>query len=244
MLANLLTELAQVVSPAWWHQNFDELLKVFLIDITLAGDNAIVVGIAASQVRRDIRAKVIFWGIAGAVILRVLFAGITQQLLSIIGLTLAGGLLLLWVCWKMFRQISSDDNHDIDEINRKGELEIDPAKAVGFSTAVGQIMLADLSMSLDNVLAVAGAAGKSQLVLFIGLGLAILLMAIASHFIARLLGRYPWIAWLGLAVIVWVAIDMIYRGTHEVTCEAYNVGCSETLMEGIKHRLGLSRGAP
>lgn len=247
MLASFFSELAHVLSPHWWQANFDELLKVFLIDITLAGDNAIVVGIAASQVRKEIRAKVIFWGIAGAVILRVMFAGVTQQLLSVIGLTLAGGLLLLWVCWKMFRQISSPDCHDIDEIEKKVQSsDIDPAKAVSFGAAVGQIMLADLSMSLDNVLAVAGAAGKSQVVLFVGLALAILLMAIASHFIARLLGRYPWIAWLGLAVIVWVALDMIYRGSHEVTCKAYDIGCSETLVDGIKHRLGLglAKGHP
>lgn len=239
MLQTLLTELGHALSIGWWQQNYDELLKVFLIDITLAGDNAIVVGIAASQVRKEIRSKVIFWGIAGAVLLRVMFAGVTQQLLSIIGLTLAGGILLLWVCWKMFRQISSDDSHDIDEIDRKVASESEPESAVSFRTAVGQIILADLSMSLDNVLAVAGAAGKSQLVLFIGLALAIVLMAVASHFIARLLGRMPWIAWLGLAIILWVAFDMIYRGSHEVTCAAYDLGCSETLGKAIRGRLGL-----
>ncbi len=241
MMAELLAEIAQVLSIGWWQHNFDDLLKVFLIDITLAGDNAVVVGLAASRVAPEQRAKVIFWGIALAVLLRVLFAGVTQQLLAIVGLTLAGGLLLAWVCWKMFRQITSDEGHDIDEINAKvasGEVQ---GSGMSFSTAVGQIVLADLSMSLDNVLAVAGAAGKSQVVLFVGLALAILLMAIASHFIAKLLGRYPWIAWLGLAIIVWVALDMIYRGSHEVTCQAYNIGCSEDLLSGIRHRLGLGR---
>lgn len=239
MFEQLLTELGHVVSLHWWQHNIDELFKVFLIDITLAGDNAIVVGMAASRVAKEMRAKVIFWGIAGAVLLRVLFAGVTQQLLSVIGLTLAGGILLLWVCWKMFRQITSDETHDLDEIDRRVGSDATPEHALGFGAAVWQIILADLSMSLDNVLAVAGAAGKSQLVLFVGLAMAILLMAVASHFIARLLGRYPWIAWLGLAIIVWVAIDMIYRGSHEVTCAAYNVGCSETLGRAILHRIGL-----
>ena len=238
MLEGILTELGHALSLTWWQHNYDELLKVFLIDITLAGDNAIVVGIAAAQVRKDMRAKVIFWGIAGAVLLRVLFAGVTQQLLSIIGLTLAGGILLLWVCWKMYRQIVSD-SHDIDEIQKRVDSESEPENAVSFRTAVGQIIVADLSMSLDNVLAVAGAAGKSQLVLFVGLALAILLMAVASHFIARLLGRYPWIAWLGLAIILWVAFDMIYRGSHEVACQAYNWGCQETLGKAIRGRIGL-----
>ena len=113
------------------------------------------------------------------------------------------------------------------------------AKKISFWAAVGQITLADLSMSLDNVLAVAGAAGESQLVLIIGLGLAIVLMAVAAHFIARLLVTYPWIAWLGLLMIVWVAADMIYRGGHEVTCQAWSFGCSEDLYEAIRHRLGL-----
>ncbi len=239
MLQAILAELGQAMSFAWWQQNYDELLKVFLIDITLAGDNAIVVGIAASQVRKDMRAKVIFWGIAGAVLLRVLFAGVTQQLLSIIGLTLAGGILLLWVCWKMFRQIKDGEHHDLDEIDAKVASDNEPENAVSFRTAVGQIIVADLSMSLDNVLAVAGAAGKSQLVLFIGLAMAILLMAVASHFIARLLGRMPWIAWLGLAIILWVAVDMVYRGSHEVTCQTYGWGCSETLGKAIRHRIGL-----
>ena len=239
----LAIELAQNIAAFdWLRHNIDELLKVFLIDVTLAGDNAIVVGLAASQVAPEKRAKVIFWGIAAAVVLRILFASVTQQLLAIIGLTLAGGLLLLWVCWKMFRQITSDEVHDIDEIDRKVASSEVSGNEVGFWTAVSQITIADVSMSLDNVLAVAGAAGKSQLVLIIGLGLAIALMAVASHYIAKLLVRYPWISWLGLAVIVWVALDMIYRGSHEVVCQAMNVGCSETLLDGIKHRLKMWTG--
>jgi YjbE family integral membrane protein len=158
---------------------------------------------------------------------------ITVQLLAIIGLTLAGGILLLWVCWKMYRQITTGDHHG----------QGDPAQAqvqgdLGFWQAVGLITVADVSMSLDNVLAVAGAAKGSTLVLVIGLAVAIVLMAVASHFIANLLVKYPWITWIGLLIILWVALDMIYKGSHEVTCNAFGFGCSETLWDGIRHRLG------
>lgn len=234
----LLVEIGHMVDPAWWRQNFDELLKVFIIDITLAGDNAIVVGMAASQVPKEQRAKVIFWGITAAVILRILFAAITQKLLLIIGLTLAGGLLLLWVCWKMYRGIVDGHEQDLDMVeaaNGNGN----GAANKSFWAAVTQIIVADVSMSLDNVLAVAGAAGSSQLVLVIGLAFSIGLMAVASHFIARLLVRYPWISWIGLAIILWVALDMIYRGSHEVTCQAIGIGCSEDLYHAVRHRLGI-----
>jgi len=234
-----MQDLALLGQAEWWRSHYDELIKVFLIDITLAGDNAIVVGLAASQVRPEIRGKVIFWGIAAAVVLRILFAAVTQQLLGIIGLTFAGGILLAWVCWKMYRQMTEEDGA-ATLATLDGEAG-EPAmgKDVTFWAAVGQITLADLSMSLDNVLAVAGAAGESELVLIIGLALAIVLMAVAAHFIARLLVTYPWIAWLGLLMILWVAADMIYRGGHEVTCEAVQIGCSEDLYQAIRHRLGL-----
>ncbi len=232
-----LEEISRLSTPGWWRDHLDDLIKVFVIDVTLAGDNAIVVGMAASQVAPSIRGKVIFWGIAAAVILRILFAGVTQQLLAIVGLTLAGGILLAWVCWKMYRQIVAEDGEALEAIEGGGHSNNAAAGSeVGFWTAVGQIIVADLSMSLDNVLAVAGAAGKSQLVLIIGLALAIVLMAVAAHFIARLLVRYPWISWVGLLMIVWVAADMIYRGSHEVTCEAFQIGCSEDLYHAILHR--------
>ena len=233
----LLIELEHVVSPEWWRANYDGLLKVFIIDITLAGDNAIVVGMAASQVPKDQRNKVIFWGIAAAVVLRILFAGVTQQLLLIVGLTLAGGLLLLYVCWKMYRQITSEE-HDLETVEAANGNGATVAK-MSFWGAVTQIMIADVSMSLDNVLAVAGAAGDSKLVLVIGLALSIILMAVASHFIARLLVKHPWIAWIGFIIILWVSLDMIYRGSHEVTCQAFNFGCSEDLLTAIRGRLGL-----
>jgi YjbE family integral membrane protein len=236
-VAGLLAELLRVFAPGWWAAHAAAILNIIVIDVVLAGDNAIVVGLAASRVDTSIRNKVIFWGIAAAVALRIAFAGITTKLLLIIGLTLAGGLLLLWVSWKMYRQVSQPGNHDSDAraANRA-------AGQLGFTAAVWQITIADVSMSLDNVLAVAGAAKGSPLVLAVGLLVAIVLMALASRLIADLLVRWPWITWIGLAIIVWVAIDMIYRGSHEVTCQAIQVGCSETLLEGLQHRLDMLLG--
>jgi YjbE family integral membrane protein len=235
-LLGVIGEEAQhLVSLDWYRQNFVALVNIMMIDLVLAGDNAIIVGLAASRVPKEIRSKVIFWGIAAAVVLRIFFAAITVQLLAIIGLTLAGGLLLLWVCWKMYLQITTGHHHgDVEtgEPAQQGEL--------GFWSAVGLITVADVSMSLDNVLAVAGAAKGSTLVLVIGLAVAIVLMAVASHYIAGLLVKYPWITWIGLLIILWVALEMIYKGSHEVTCKAFDFGCSETLWDGILHRLGLT----
>lgn len=229
----------------WISDHAVELVNIIIIDLTLAGDNAIVVGMAASRVAPNLRAKVIFWGIAGAVILRVLFSGVAVQLLQIIGLTLAGGLLLLFVAWKMYRQIVDGHEHSIDEVEaRVASGERQPGE-VGFWSALWTIILADVSMSLDNVLAVAGVAQGAQEplpVLIIGLGLAIILMAVASTYIARLLAKYPWIAWIGLLIIVWVALDMIYTDSHKITCATYNIGCSETLWQAVLHRLGLGPG--
>lgn len=236
----VLTELGHAVSPEWWRTHAGKLASVLMIDLTLAGDNAIVVGMAASKVRSDIRQRVIFWGIAGAVVLRILFSSIAQQMLQVIGLTLAGGLLLLFVCWKMYRQIVDGEGENIHEVETSlasGQIK---GSEVGFWSALWTIILADLSMSLDNVLAVAGAAGESVVVLVVGLAIAIILMAIASSYIAKLLHKYPWIAWLGLFIILYVALDMIYRDSHQIACKAYNVGCSETIWQGIKHRLGIN----
>ena len=218
----------------WVQQNFVALLNVIVIDVVLAGDNAIVVGLAASRVAPELRKRVIFWGMAGAVVLRIAFAAITVQLLAIVGLTLAGGILLLWVCWKMYRELvrKAPDAHGAAAEGAHS------AAPMTFRAAVTQIVIADLSMSLDNVLAVAGAAGESTLVLVIGLGIAIVLMAVASTYIAKLLARYPWIAWVGLLIILYVAADMIYRDSHRIVCANYGVGCSETIWQGVKHRLG------
>ncbi|MES0383933.1 MAG: YjbE family putative metal transport protein [Hyphomicrobium sp.] len=232
MLAAAEAELENLVSADWWQQNFIALLNITMIDLVLAGDNAIIVGLAASRVAPEMRTKVIFWGITAAVFLRIFFAAITVQLLAVIGLTLAGGLLLLFVCWKMYRQITTGNDHT--------QAAAAPEKPMGFWSAVGLITLADVSMSLDNVLAVAGAAKGSTLVLVIGLAVAIILMAVASRMIAGLLVKHPWITWIGLFIILWVALDMIYDGSHEIACAAFNFGCSESLWHAIVHRLGLT----
>jgi YjbE family integral membrane protein len=233
MISTVANEAGNLVNPEWYRQNGFALLNIIMIDLVLAGDNAIIVGLAASRVSPEIRSRVIFWGIAAAVILRIFFAAITVQLLAVFGLTLAGGILLLWVCWKMYRQVTDHNVHtQVTDATSGTEL--------GFWSAVGLITLADVSMSLDNVLAVAGASKGSTLVLVIGLAVAIVLMAVASHFIAGLLVKYPWITWIGLAIILWVALTMIYQGSHEVTCRAFEFGCSEDLWHAILHRLGLT----
>jgi YjbE family integral membrane protein len=213
----------------WLQLNLVALINVIVIDVVLAGDNAIIVGLAASRVDKELRARVILWGMIGAVALRIAFAGVAVQLLAIIGLTLAGGILLLWVCWKMYRELVRG------HANREGAHGIASAEGagsrpMGFRAAVTQIMLADVSMSLDNVLAVAGAAKGSAAVLIIGLGVAIVLMAVAANLIANILARYPWITWIGLLIIVWVAGDMIFDGTREVACAAWKgVWCAPDL---------------
>jgi YjbE family integral membrane protein len=239
LLSTLSVEIGHMLSPEWWRTNAVALFNILMIDLTLAGDNAIVVGMAASRVHPSMRSKVIFWGIAGAVILRIMFSAVAQQMLQVIGLTLAGGLLLLFVCWKMYRQIMDGDGQSIDDIERSLASDVTPDDQASFWSALWTIILADLSMSLDNVLAVAGAAGESTLVLVIGLAVAIILMAVASSYIAKLLHKYPWIAWVGLIIILFVALDMIYRDGHKVACATYGFGCSETLFEAVKHRLGI-----
>ncbi len=233
MLGAFMDEAGSLLSLDWYRHNIVALLNITMIDLVLAGDNAIIVGLAASRVAPEMRAKVIFWGITAAVVLRIIFAAITVQLLAIIGLTLAGGILLLWVCWKMYRQVTTVDVHSHVSAATAGT-------ELGFWSAVGLITLADVSMSLDNVLAVAGASKGSVLVLVLGLAVAVVLMAVASHFIAGLLVKYPWITWIGLLIILWVALSMIYQGSHEVTCRAFEVGCSEDLWRAILHRLGLT----
>ncbi len=239
MLSTFFSEIGNLLSASWWTANWVALFNILMIDLTLAGDNAIVVGLAASKVEKSQRAKVIFWGIAGAVVLRILFSGVAQQMLQIIGLTLAGGLLLLFVSWKMYQQITDGHGHSIEDVEASLSANGTTGREVSFWGALWTIILADVSMSLDNVLAVAGAAGDSTLALVIGLAVAIILMAVASTYIAKLLARYPWIAWLGLVIIVYVALDMIYRDSHQVACAAWGVGCSDTIWQGIKHRLGI-----
>jgi YjbE family integral membrane protein len=182
------------------------LVQVLMIDVVLAGDNAVVIGLAAARVPPAIRAKVIFIGLAAAVLLRLGLAVIAVRLLGIIGLTLTGGILLLWVGWRFWRDLSRDQPHH-SGVDHKGSL----------SRAVFQIVLADISMSLDNVLAVAGAAREHLDVLAIGLLLSVALMGAAAEMIARLLERFRWISYLGLAVVIYVALSMIWSGSHDVT---------------------------
>ncbi|HWV82787.1 MAG TPA: TerC family protein [Hyphomicrobiaceae bacterium] len=199
------------------------LLQIIMIDVVLAGDNAVVVGLAASRVNPAIRGKVIFWGIAAAVVLRILFAGITMQLLAIKGIMLAGGLLLFYVCWNMYRELRGGHEQEPHSLGAAATEEQEPKEATKFKemsfwAAVTQITIADVSMSLDNVLAVAGAAKGNTIVLIIGLAIAIVLMAVAANYIAKLLATYPWISWLGLAVIVYVAAQMSWDGIHDLAC--------------------------
>jgi YjbE family integral membrane protein len=209
------------------------LFQIIVIDVVLAGDNAIVVGMAASRVAPEMRAKVIFWGIAGAVLLRIGFAAVTVQLLAIVGLTLAGGILLLWVCWKMYRELRHEPRAAPAGAAVSGS-DADTGGRLGFWGAIVQIIVADVSMSLDNVLAVAGAAKGHTGVLVIGLAIAVALMALAASYIARLLARFPWLTWVGLIIVLYVALDMMWRGSLEVAC-AYvpEAICRQGLMASV-----------
>jgi len=189
------------------------LAQVIMIDLVLAGDNAVVIGLAAAGLPDRQRARVILVGIAAATVLRLAFAAVAVELLEIVGLLLAGGILLLWVCWKMWRELRA--SHVRHAATAPGA-DATNATRKTFAQATWQIVLADVSMSLDNVLAVAGAARDHPAALVFGLGLSIVLMGVAANFVARLLDRYRWIAYVGLAIILYVALDMIWRGFWEV----------------------------
>lgn len=190
-------------------------LQILFIDIVLAGDNAIVVGALAAGLPAEQRRKVVWIGVAVALLLRIAFALFVSQLLQVVGLVLAGGILLLWVAWRMFREIRHDhESAGSEEVAGDEHSGLKPAKT--FGNAVFGVALADVSMSLDNVLAVAGAAREHPYVLVFGLILSVLLMGAAANVIARYIDRYRWIAWIGLAVIVWVALKMIYEGAGHV----------------------------
>jgi YjbE family integral membrane protein len=195
------------------------LISVIIIDIVLAGDNAIVVGMAAAGLPQQSRRRVIVLGILAATVLRIAFASVTVHLLAIIGLTLAGGVLLLWVSWKMYRELREArivaEPAAADGVPPVAELPSRQQKTMG--QAMLQIVLADVSMSLDNVLAVAGVAHNSKpWILVVGLVLSVALMGVASTFIARLLERFPWISWIGLGIITFVALRMIWDGSQEI----------------------------
>jgi len=191
--------------------------QVIMIDLVLAGDNAVVIGLAAAGLPPEQRPRAILVGIAAATLLRVVFGIFAIQLLNIIGLLLAGGILLLWVCWKMWRELRQRRSHKSAEDTVAEAEATAPRKT--FAQAAWQIVLADVSMSLDNVLAVAGAARDHIEALIFGLGLSIVLMGIAASFIARLLERHRWIAYVGLAIILYVALDMIWRGALEINAK-------------------------
>jgi YjbE family integral membrane protein len=197
-----------------------ELLRSFaevvMIDLTLAGDNAVVIGLAAASLPAGQRRKAIFIGILAATVLRIVFALFTVQLLEIIGLLLAGGILLLWVSWKMYRELTAPEQMMAGVETVSGQQAHVPVEQKTLKQAVIQIILADVSMSLDNVLAVAGAAKEHPGVLIFGLALSIILMAFAANFIAKLLRNHRWIAYVGLAIIFIVALRMIWEGAEEV----------------------------
>ena len=202
------------------------LFQVVMIDLVLAGDNAVVIGMVAARVAPELRAKVIIGGIAAAVVMRICFALITVQLLAVVGLLFAGGILLLWVAWRLYRDIRES------ELEKAGAAAAEAAtdavdtpadhvppvggQGIPLSRAIFQVAAADVSMSLDNVLAVAGAAHEHPMIMVIGLGLAIVLMGVAATFVARLLQRYHWLSYVGLLLILYVALAMIYEGSHDI----------------------------
>jgi YjbE family integral membrane protein len=198
-----------LVIDADWAGDMSILGQVLLINLVLSGDNAVVVALAVTGLPLRYRLRALWLGIAMATGLRVLFALAATRLLQILGLTLAGGILLLWVAWKLWRELLHSAGPGDAATRERAE-----SKSLG--KALWQIVLADVSMSLDNALAVAGVAINHPMMLFVGLATSVLLMGLAAAAIARLLDRWRWIAYLGLAVIVYVALKMIWTGTHEV----------------------------
>jgi YjbE family integral membrane protein len=194
------------------------LVTVLVIDLVLAGDNAIVVGMAAAGLPDHLRRKAILFGIATAALLRIILALFATQILDVVGVVLIGGFLLLWVCWKLWRELRVGGHAaeaaaaDALAVRGTGLSAASRAKPKTFRQAIAQIVVADVSMSLDNVLAVAGTARHHLWVLVIGLSLSVALMGVAATMIARVLRRFPWISYLGLALIAWVAMTMIWTG--------------------------------
>ncbi|MFN3352699.1 MAG: TerC family protein [Brevundimonas sp.] len=209
--------------------------QVLMIDLVLAGDNAVAVGLAAAALAPEQRKKAILIGLIAAVVLRIGFALITVQLLAIVGLLLAGGVLLLWVCWKMWRELREHATHDQAESTEEMEHALAAhhgggaspeelgIKRKSFGAALLQIMIADVTMSLDNVLAVAGAAHEHPWIMVFGLVLSIALMGVAATFIARILNKYRWIGYVGLVIVLYVALHMIWDGYRSVVVRTGNV---------------------
>ncbi len=209
--AAIVKDFSNIGSPA----AMSAFIQVLLIDIVLAGDNAIVVGALAAGLPPEQRRQVIFLGVVAALVLRVIFALGVSWLMGIVGLVLAGGVLLLWVGWKMYRDLRPNvKNPGSPEVHGDEDSGITPAKS--FAAAAWSVALADVSMSLDNVLAVAGAARDHPGIMIVGLIVAVALMGVAANIIAKYIERFRWIAWFGLAVIMYVAGKMIWEGWHEV----------------------------
>ena len=209
MWAAIVKDFSNITEPA----AFAIFVQVLMIDLVLAGDNAIVVGALAAGLPADQRKKVILIGVLAALVLRVFFALIVTQLLQIIGLILIGGILLLWVAWKMWRELrpaGDGESGGSPEIEGDEHSGLRPAKS--FAAAVWAVAIADVSMSLDNVLAVAGAARDHPGIMIVGLIFAVALMGLAANVIAKYIERYRWIAYVGLAVILYVSVKMIYDG--------------------------------
>jgi YjbE family integral membrane protein len=204
-------DIASMITPA----AIAAFFEILAIDIVLAGDNAIVVGALAAGLPAQQRRKVIMIGVLAALVLRIAFALLVTQLLQVVGLVLAGGILLLWVAWRMYRELRhKDESQGSEEVIGDEHSGLKPAKS--FASAAWGVALADVSMSLDNVLAVAGAAKDHPWVLVFGLILSVILMGVAANVIARYIDRYRWIAWAGLLVILWVALKMIWEGAGHV----------------------------
>ena len=190
--------------------------QVVVIDLVLAGNNAVVIGMAAAGLPLAMRNRAILVGIIAATVLRILFATVAMSLMAIGGLVLAGGLLLLWVCWKMWRELRTPRDHGKTELTAAEVAAGERSQRKTFREAATQIVVADVSMSLDNVLAVAGAAREHPWVLVFGLVLSFGLMGLAASMVARMLERWRWIAWIGLALVLYIALKMIYHGWMEI----------------------------
>jgi YjbE family integral membrane protein len=196
-----------------WADALWALAQVLLINVVLSADNAVVVGMAVTGLPADERSRAIWLGIAAATVLRVIFAVVATQLLQLLGLVLAGGFLLLWVAWKLWRDVAGAGDAARVKIEREGQRG---ARSKSFRQALARIVLADISMSLDNVLAVAGAAIGHPMILIVGLALSVFLMGAAAVLVAKLLERHHWLAYIGLLVVVYVALHMIWTGANEV----------------------------
>lgn len=223
--------MSELISP----EALSAFFQVIFIDLVLAGDNAIVIGLAASGLPREQRNRAILVGIIAATVLRIIFASITTWLLAIVGLLVAGGILLLWVCWKMWRELREQATHDQAEAEKELELAMSIEHGQGpspeelgikrktFGAALLQIMIADVTMSLDNVLAVAGAAHDHPWIMVFGLVLSIALMGVAATFIAKILTKHRWIGYVGLVIVLYVALHMIWDGYRSTTVRALAV---------------------